>query len=146
GQNAGRAGNVAISFPSVVNFQQCRISRGRSTEGAGIWNAGALTLTACTLDNNFATNFGGAIFNYSLAALSMTNCTVVSNSAAQGGGLYNEGMDAARGCTIAYNSASSTGGGIINAGGSFNVINDLIASNTAPINPDVSGPFISTGY
>ena len=146
GQNGGHAGNVGISYPSVVNFQQCRITSGRSVEGAGIWNAGTLTLTACTVDNNFATNFGGGIYNYSLGTLSMTNCTLASNSAAQGGALLNVGSAAARGCTFAYNNAISSGGGITTGGGSFNVMNDLIASNTAPTSPDIIGPFISAGY
>jgi hypothetical protein len=146
GQTLGRAGNLAISYPTVVNIQQCRITGGRSVEGAGIWNAGTLTLTACTVDNNSATNYGGGIFNYSLGSLMMTNCTVASNSAAQDSGVYTAGTGAARDCTIAFNSASVSKAGITSDGGSFSLGGSLIASNTAPSAPDVYGPFVSAGY
>jgi hypothetical protein len=146
GQTAGRAGNLGISFPTIVNLQRCRITGGRSVEGAGIWNAGALTLSACTVDNNFATNYGGGIFNYSLGTLLMTNCTVASNSALQDGGVYSEGTAAARSCTFAFNSASVYSGGVVSGGGSFELISSLITSNTAPGAPDVYGPFTSGGY
>jgi hypothetical protein len=146
GQTAGRAGNVAISYPTVVNFRQCRISGGQSLEGAGIWNAGTLSLSGCTLDNNFATNYGGGIFNYSLGSVTLTNCTVASNSASYDGGLYSEGTVAARNCTFAYNSASVNNGGVVSAGGSFDLAGSLVASNTAVVAPDVYGPFDSGGY
>jgi fibronectin-binding autotransporter adhesin len=146
GQTSGRAGNLAISYPTVVNLQQCRITGGRSLEGAGIWNAGMLTMTACTLDNNFATNYGGGIFNYSLGNLLMTNCTVALNGAAQDGGVYTEGRGVARNCTFAFNSASVSKGGIVSGGGTFYLGGSLIASNTAPSAPDVFGPFFSDGY
>src|SRR5262249_37290743 len=105
GQTLGRAGDVAISYPTVVNLRQCRITAGRSLEGAGIWNAGTLSLSSCTVDNNFATNYGGGIFNYSLGSLTMTNCTVAGNGGAYDGGLYSEGTVAARNCTFAFNNA-----------------------------------------
>jgi hypothetical protein len=146
GQTGGRAGNLAISYPAVVNLNQCRITGGRSLEGAGIWNAGALTLSACTVDNNFATNYGGGIFNWSLGSLNMTNCTVAANNAAQYGGVYSEGTAAARNCTFAFNSASVSAGGVVSGGGSFALTSSLIASNTAPGAPDVNGPFNSGGY
>ncbi len=146
GQSLGRAGNLAISFPTAVSLQQCRITGGRSLEGAGIWNAGTLTLSACTLDNNFATNYGGGIFNYSLGSLIMTNCTVATNAAPYDGGLYSEGTAVVRNCTFAFNSASVNAGGVVSAGSSFDLAGSLIASNTAPGAPDVYGPFISGGY
>ena len=146
GQNAGRAGNVVISYPSVVNFQQCRITGWRSLEGAGIWNAGVLTLSGCTLDNNFATNYGGGIFNFSLGSLSMTNCTIAANTAFSGSGLYNEGTAVARNCTFAFNIGFNNAGGVASVAGTFNLAGCLIASNTAPTAPDVDGPFVSGGY
>jgi predicted outer membrane repeat protein len=146
GQTAGRGGNLTISSPTTVNLDQCRIMGGRSVEGAGIWNAGALALTACTVDNNFATNFGGGIYSYFLGSLKMTNCTVASNSAGQDGGVYSEGAALARNCTFAYNSATVYSGGVISGGGTFELASCLIASNTAPGAPDVYGPFISDGY
>jgi hypothetical protein len=57
------------------------------TLGGGIFNEGTVTLTNCTLANNFA-EFGGGVFNGNLATL--TNCTLSNNSAGTvGGGIYN---------------------------------------------------------
>jgi fibronectin-binding autotransporter adhesin len=146
GQNTGRGGNLVISYPTEVNLQQCRITGGKSLEGAGIWNAGTLALTGCTLDNNFATNYGGGIFTHNLGRLIMTNCTVASNSAAYDGGVYSEGQADAVNCTIAFNHASVNNGGVVCGGGSFTLAGSLVASNTALSAPDVSGPLYSDGY
>ena len=59
--------------------------------GGGIDNAGTLTVTNCTIDNNEAYLAGGGIYN--AGTLTVTNSTIDNNGAlsGSGGGIYNAG-------------------------------------------------------
>src|SRR5262249_37559698 len=63
--------------------------------GGGIYNAGTLTLSGCTVSNNFS--------NPDMAP-------------AYGGGIYNVGTLAVSNCTVSGNYTNGIGGGIFNAG------------------------------
>src|SRR5262249_6763495 len=72
--------------------------------GGGILNFGSLTVSACTLSNNFANGSGGgAIANF--AALTVSGCTLSNNStmSGNGGGIYNGGTLTASGCILSSN-------------------------------------------
>jgi hypothetical protein len=116
----------------------------------GIWNEATLTVTGCTISDNFGgANFGGGVANVSTA--SFLNCTIAGNStgaSATGGGVFNEGTLNLNFCTIAGNTAG-TGGGIYTSFSVVNVKNTLVALNTALTatgGPDASGSFNSQGH
>lgn len=69
---------------------------GNSTEGAGIYNDGTLTLSGTTVRKNQTTGDGGGIFN--AETLILSGASISTNQASDGGGIYN-------------GSSLSTGGG-----------------------------------
>ncbi|MBL8130571.1 MAG: hypothetical protein JNL42_01830 [Anaerolineae bacterium] len=112
-----------------------------------------ITLSNSTLANNSANN-GGAIVAL-FTDLTVVNSTIAGNSATTSGGgvLHNLGRTTGGGLTLAHvtitgNSAGVQGGGLSNSGDAVNVAlkHTLIAGNTAPIGPDVSGAATSQGY
>jgi hypothetical protein len=124
-------------------------------------NGGSITaaVTGSTFDGNTALA-GGAInsseqaFAGTSATLTVTNSTLFANSAVVGGGL-DAGTSSSvtdKGTvgttllsdTIAFNEASNIGGGVI--GDTISVRSTIIADNTAPTGPDVSGVFTSLGH
>lgn len=107
-----------------------------------------MTITNSTISGNHAAD-GGGIFNAGMATL--THCTISGNQAdSNGGGMFNSGTATITSSTISNNSAGSAsgGGGICNAsGGTVNVRNSIIASNTGPSgSPDFSGTVTSQGF
>jgi predicted outer membrane repeat protein len=112
--------------------------------GGGISNyfGGKATLTKCTLSNNSAGGGGGGIVA-PYGTVTLTNCTFSNNSAHLSGGALNVSASATlTNCTLSLNSAT-TGGGIwvnpANGGGILNLINTIVAGNTAGTGPDIYG-------
>jgi hypothetical protein len=83
------------------------------THGGGIYNVGTLTVSGCTLSGNSALGFGGGICSYR-GTLTVSGCTLTGNSADRGGGIYNgNGNGTLTASTLSGNSAHSFGGAII---------------------------------
>ena len=102
-------------------------SVGYGAQGGGIWSDGTLRIENSTIANNMsgAQSTGAGIYND--GALILDNATVSGNStgeSSQGGGIFNEDFD----------------------GASVSAANTIIARNSAPTGPDISGTFISRGY
>jgi CSLREA domain-containing protein len=122
---------------AAVELRGVRIENGAGDPGAGIWNAGTLTLTNTTVSGNRAEHFGGGIYN--AGALTLTNSTVSGNSAGNGGGIYNAvGALTLTNSTVSGNSALGDGGGIWNTG-TVTANNVTIARNVADANADGAG-------
>jgi hypothetical protein len=110
-----------ISPGVTVSISGITISNGNTQDspgGGGILSAGVLTLTDCTISDNFTgSDFGGIL---------------------GGGGVMNDhGTMTITGCTIRNNSASqygltvtAEGGGILNDSGSLIITNSTISGNT----------------
>lgn len=115
----------------VLNLQNLTIAGFASAgNGGAIYNAGTLTLTDSTLDNNIATLDGGAIYNED-GSVTLTNSTLSGNDAgSEGGGLYNS---AGASVTITrsllfLNISNGAGGGIWNSG-ILSVTNSTLTDN-----------------
>jgi hypothetical protein len=130
-----------ISSSTVtVSISGITISNGYTSDpGGGILSVGVLTLTDCTISDNFAGTFagfseGGGVMN-DHGTMTITGCTISNNSVEGiGGGVLNEnGTMTITRCTISNNSADqsgyafsevSKGGGILNdSGGSLIITN-----------------------
>ena len=90
-------------------------------------------LTDLVIDGNTVMFFGGGILN--AGTLMITNSTIggtIGNTAVFGGGIYNDigGRLTITNSTIAKNTASFAGGGILNSG-TLTITNSTIAKNTA---------------
>ena len=95
--------------------------------GAGIYNAGTLTVTNSTLSGNEVWWYGSGGGIYNLGTLTVTASTLVDNYAGDGG-------------------VQPGGGGIYNAG-TLHIRNTILAGNTADTaGPDLKGSLTSSGY
>jgi hypothetical protein len=131
-----------ISSPGlVVNITDVTIQNGRTNQGAGIYNAGNLSLTDSRVISNTANigmdpKEGGGIYNS--GALTVTGTMLSNNSAPAvsftggGGGLYNGGGTVLLiKSTLSGNGTNNTGGAIQVDGGTVSIINSTVNSNTA---------------
>ncbi|NOX55675.1 MAG: hypothetical protein GXP27_14795 [Planctomycetes bacterium] len=173
----GAGGALLIYYASPVTLDRVTVTGNTaSASGGGIWNTGTLTVVNSTVSNNSAGDAGGlynagdgtatitsstfsgnsatdassigggAIVNSGTAAL--TNSTLSGNtSAANGGGLYaRSGTSTLDSCTITDNTAQY-GGGIGQDVGVINILNTIVAENTATsVYPDVFATVTSGGY
>jgi len=114
--------------------------------GGGILSAGVLTLTGCSISDNFGGDIGGGGVMNDNGTMTITGCTISNNiqggGVGGGGGVLNEnGTMTITDCTISNNSASqpgfaggpltAEGGGILNdSGGSLIITNSTISGNT----------------
>ena len=168
----GAGGGVRNAGGAVVTLTNTTVSGntasgGAESNGGGIHNAdGTLTITASTISantalwgggiysngasdrvekstiaNNFAGSGGGGVF---AGELTMTNTTVSGNSTSgMGGGIY--GAVVLTNSTVAENTATDEGGGLYRPGGLVELVNTIVANNTAPTGPDCSGAPTSLG-
>lgn len=161
---ADDGGGIDNRFGGNATISQCTISDNVAgySGGGGIDNGGNLTMSNCQINGNeLAANFppgSGGINNE--GALELRNCVVSGNRAVifgitdnQGGGVCNNSSGAVTliNCTIAGNEAGgSSGGGIENQGGAFNIQNTIVALNVADsasvIQTDIGGVITSQGY
>ena len=127
----------------ALTISNCTLSNNsKASEGGGVYNAGALTVSGCTLSNNSAALEGGGIYNAASATLTVSNSTLSGDVAANigGGGVYNAGTATVSGCTLSGDSAPH-GGGIYNAG-SLTILDSIFSSNK----PDnIYGPYADGG-
>jgi predicted outer membrane repeat protein len=128
--------------------------------GGGIYNNfGTLAIVGSTISGNkidsATAGSGGGIFNFG-GTITISNSTLSGNSAVSpgntsgdhGGAIFsNQGSVTITSSTISTNK-SDIGGGLL-AANAVNIIkakSTIIALNTAPSGPDVSGPLTSQGF
>ncbi len=149
------AGPVTIYNGTEVEAEYVKVTNCTNTNGhgGGIYNAGTLTLTNCTISGCKATaestsnGWGGGIYNSYGSSLTLEESTVEGNEAAHGGGIFIDDSCTAQttDSIIQSNTAKSTvstgmGGGIfVNDGGSLTlsgsgskVIQNTADSSTIP--------------
>lgn len=114
----GGAG-IIIDRSASVTLISCTLRNNRAElfhNGGAIENDnGILTLTDCTLSDNYGDGGAGAIENS--GTITLTNCTLSGNSTCEGAGaIENSGTITFTDCTLSGNSAENAGGAIINSG------------------------------
>ena len=99
----------------ALTMTNCTLSGDSAGNGGGVANSGTLTLTDCTLSGDSAGN-GGCVWNSS-GTVTMTDCTLSGDSAGNGGGVWNSsGTVTLTDCTLSLDSAGNGGGGVGNSG------------------------------
>ena len=73
------------------------------------------TISGLTLVNGSASYYGGGLYN--AGTVTLTGCTISGDSAMSGGGVFNAGTATLDGCTLSDDSAANYGGGVYNAYG-----------------------------
>jgi CSLREA domain-containing protein len=161
------AGGI-VSSHSNLTVTRCVISDNAAANAAGIFNDGSgssmfpatLTVDSCTLRNNNASQFGGALFNSGAnngqATMTLVNCTIADNNAgSRGAAIHNTGSGGVAtvnilNCTISNNSA--TLGGIFNTNGGSGTAtvttrNSIFKTGSSGVNfSTTSGGVISQGH
>jgi predicted outer membrane repeat protein len=138
-QLAISANNLSRVFEVAVNTQVTlaglTIRDGNSNGtigGGGIKNAGATTVSGCTLSYNTA-DYGGGI--YSFGTLTVSGCTLSYNKAyfGNGGGIAGGLNDSltVTGSTLSHNSAAMNGGGLDDFGSNTKLDTTTLSYNSA---------------
>jgi phospholipase/lecithinase/hemolysin len=149
---AGNSRVFAVGSGVTATIDGLTIANGQADQGAGIDNAGNLTVSACVLAGNRAVGGlgGGGICNASSASLTLKRTVLIGNQATStaagdvfGGGLLNEGSASVASSTFSGNQAlggasdnlffgGSAGGAIDNfAGATLTVTGSTFTSNQA---------------
>jgi hypothetical protein len=136
---------VSIGSSSThVTLANLTIENGMASDGAGVFNAGTLTINNCIIIGNHAKNqdggFGGGVFNRGTARI--RNSTLSGNAVHfGGGGIYNMGPMTINSSTLSGNSGV-LGAGIDNA---FTTGRLTISNSTFNGNIGYQGGGISNG-
>ena len=134
----GNAGGMYLRLNQTVIdslIANNRVENG-GFQGGGIQTAnasGPITIINTTIANNFTPGTGGGIANFT-TGLNVINSTITGNTAQEDN---------------PSNDTSDGGGGIFNGnsfGATTTVRNSIIARNTGPSGPDLTGGFVSEGY
>ena len=138
----------------LANFAVANTANATVTITGSTFNANAAQVSGAPGANTAA----GGVENISVAAttgpavINLTNSTVSGNTAAFGGGIYNDGPVGTVNlnyCTVASNSATTQGGGVMQdttPGGVTNLKSSIVADNTAPAGPNISGTITSQNF
>jgi len=132
----------------MVQIESLTIKNGKNAVGAGVYNAGTLTLNSVTVSDNVATTGASGMSSgagiYSTGTLTLNNSTVSNNlatsgykGASLGAGIHNNGATVTlNSSTVTGNRAisgiqgTSRGGGIYTAGGSTTLNSTTPSGNT----------------
>jgi hypothetical protein len=129
----------------------------RASGGAIFTDGHRVTLSACTLSGNAASGIagggGGGLYIHH-GRVTLSACTLSGNAASGdfgiGGALYNASYHrrpvTLSGCTVSDNTASTSGGGLYFPRRMLVLRNTILARNTAPSAPDLSGTLTSSGH
>jgi len=136
--NTVNGGGVYVAAADVT-ISNCQVMSSTGSNGAGIYNAGVLTLTNSMIAENYGSStdgmhVGGGIFN--VGSLSLYLSSIMSNTAAFAGGINNAGEMKIRGSTLGYNQGTGTGrstaGGIFNVDiGRLDLLDSTVMGNTS---------------
>jgi uncharacterized repeat protein (TIGR01451 family) len=124
-----------ISAGRVVTLKNLTITDCSSERGAGINNAGNLTVSGCHVSNN-AGGYGGGAINNQDGALTVKDSILSDNSGGYGGAiLVYYGHVVIQNSTLSGNSASDRGGAVYYSypygGGSLTVLSSTLTHNSS---------------
>ena len=128
-------------------------NRREQRNGAGVYNAGTLSIAHCAISDNLARDDGGGIFNQGIltvreteisdnsaeydgggirnaGTLTLTNSRVWTNRADKGGGVHNSGEMIVAGSSLFGNVVEGDGGGVFSSG-VFIMTNGVLCGNSA---------------
>jgi len=150
GGTADSGGGILVEPGAALTVARAGIYDNQATgSGGGIGNLGTLTVEQSALYDNAAVAGGGGLDNQGTAEVVNTTASgnVADGAGSTGGGILNPPGSTLTlvNCTVADNQAETSGGGIHNTG-TADLLNTLIAGNTAPAGPDAFGTFVSQGY
>jgi hypothetical protein len=153
-----RSNQASTAGAGIYNFNNAFLTKvwfdSNISQGSagGIYTNQNLTIQNSTFSNNQAIAGDGGGIQIAAGKATINQSTFDNNSAGgQGGAIKNNAVGLANGITVNKNKvtgnlppALAVGGGIstdVGSGISFDLVNSIVAGNTAPTNPDVDGTF-----
>ncbi|MDM8530022.1 choice-of-anchor Q domain-containing protein [Anaerolineales bacterium HSG25] len=135
GQATGAAGGgIYIQGSSSPRLENLLVEGSEAAQGGGIYidstSGGIPYLLDVHINNTNATGRGGGIY-LNRGDLVLERITVTNASANQGGAVYNLRSNTTLSATTLSGNSATNGGAIYNDGGSFNLYNGYVYSNTA---------------
>jgi hypothetical protein len=137
GVTVQRGNLVVFGGPGIFNRGVTTLQDSIVTDASGdagaIHNIGALNVFRSIIADNVTHFRGGGIHNGPGGNALVENSTVAHNLTTDGGGIFNQGSVVIRNSAIISNHTDQAqpGGGILNSGGSVEIVNSTIAKNTA---------------
>jgi len=147
----GDDGGGIYNFEGTVTVTDTSVNNNIANDAGGIYNddgGSTLTVTGSTINGNSVVRVGGGISNRDM--MTLINSTVSNNSTDRyGGGVSNWATTIIINSTIYNNSAADQGGGITSpcgrrGCGPLELVNTIVAGNTAPSGPDCTISGLST--
>jgi CSLREA domain-containing protein len=143
----GSGGAILNAGSASVLVYDCVLRNNAASSGGAIANngAGVVNVVRCTLTENSAVRQGGAV-SLGNGAMNFYSSTISGNTATSpngqigglGGGFYIVGGNLyLMACTVSGNSADREGGGIFSEARLVRLRNTIVATNTAPVGPDL---------
>jgi hypothetical protein len=124
-------GGAAIRNSGVTSLQDILVRDSRTNANGAISNVGTLFVIRTIIADNDGGHEGGGIDNRGDAVVE--NSSIARNGSTDGGGVLNHGSLIVKNSAIISNSTDccQAGGGILNLGGSVEIVNSTIAKNVA---------------
>jgi hypothetical protein len=135
-------------FVSTLTVIDCDVDGNSAGFGAGVYNAGTLTLSDSRLTSNFTMGdwgYGGGVLTDYRTTAALQNDVITGNSANFGGGVWSAGTTTISASRIDNNTAAGAGGGIITEYGSLTVENSEINNNDNSTGWGGGGLFVDYG-
>ncbi len=141
----GNGGGINVNGGADVTVADTWITNNTAENGGGLHTVSALVVKRSTVSGNTASNDGGGIFvTGGGGTLDLTNVTVSGNTAASGGAIRTSNTISVTNSTIAFNTGTTSIGGIHTSGTGNAVLKNTILANNTGGNADSS--LTSAGY
>jgi len=150
----GGYGSAIQNNGDTVNILRCTFSGNSAFNAGALGNYGTMNVVQSTLSGNSTTGNSGAgfinfgtmsIVNSTLSGNVVTGANRIGGAGAQLGGESDPVLTISH-STIVGNTATGSGGGIYNAGGTLIIKSSIFADNSAPNGPDIWGTADSAGF
>lgn len=133
--NTAELGGGFYAYGGEISLTTTAISDNTATyNGGGFYSYDSpIIIRQSTVDGNLA-DYGGGFYHAGASSkpLIVANSTISGNGARRGGGLFNSGNLELFNVTVSRNSATASGGGLLNGDNTLNLSRSLISGNTAP--------------
>ncbi len=147
-----RIGGLGANPPTVtmtsvvVEANLADLPGGSVTHGGGIYNAGSLTLTGCSVRQNDAKSNGGGVHTAAGGTTTIIGGSYQQNTANRGGGISNGGTTSLDQVLVCLNTSIAAGGGVRNTG-AISIFDSTIELNSAgtPAAASFGGGLENTG-
>ncbi len=140
GNSGSSGGAIHVQGGGTAIVSNSSFENNEGSDGGAMSIHGIATISRCTFTDNEASVRGGAMVVSSASGTGqvvISHSTLINNqSQNKGGAIHTENNLRLESCSVIENTASVQGGGIYVFSGTVEMNNSILATNTAPSNPD----------